>query len=111
MLIETATIDTILTAASTAPDRKRAAMAISPLLATLRRGLETAKFSGSPRITTYSPPAVVAGERPSLTAERLRHRLHDLHLARAFGTPADVSRVIDETVSEIRVAALGRHLE
>ena len=105
------TITLILAAASTAHNRTQAATAIAPLLATLRRELETAKFSGSPRITTYAPPAVTAGESRSLTAERFRHRLRDLHLARVFGSPADASRVIAETIKEVRVAAHGRHQE
>lgn len=107
MLIDD-TLTLILTAASTAHDRTQAATAIAPLLATLRRGLEATKFSGSPRITTYSPPAVAAGESLSLTSERFRHRLQDLHLAQHFGTPDDVRRVIEETLDELRFATLGR---
>jgi len=103
------TLDLILAVASTAPDRKQAATAIAPLLSTLRRGLETMRFTGPARITTYAPPRVAAGESRALTAERFQHRLNDLHCAREFGTPEDVRRVIEETVDEIRVAAIGRH--
>jgi len=103
------TLDLILAAASTSSDRKQAATAIAPLLTTLRRGLETMRFTGSARITTYTPPRATAGESRALTAERFHHRLGDLHLAKEFGTPEDVRRVIEETVDEVRVAAVGRH--
>jgi hypothetical protein len=108
VLIES-TLDLILATASTSQDGKRAATAIAPMLATLRRGLETMTFTTPARITTYMPPSVVAGESRAMTAERFAHRLNDLHCARQFGTPEDVRHVIDSTVHEIRVAALGRH--
>jgi hypothetical protein len=107
MLIET-TLDIILAAAATSHDHQQAATAIAPLLATVRRGMETMKFSTPARITTYSPPKVAAGESRAVTADRFGHRINDLHCAKQFGTPEDVRRVIEDTVEEIRVAALGR---
>jgi hypothetical protein len=110
MLIET-TLNLILATAATAHDHKQAATAIAPLLATVRRGMETMKFSTPARITTYAPPKVTAGESRAMTAERFGHRINDLHCAKQYGDAADVRRVIDDTVEEIRVAALGRFRE
>ena len=107
MLIES-TLDIILATAATATDRNQATTAIAPLLATVRRGMENMKFSMPARITTYSPPTVTAGEHRALTADRFGYRINDLHCAKQFGTPEDVRRVIEDTVEEIRVAALGR---
>jgi hypothetical protein len=107
MLIES-TLDLFLATAATSHDHQRAATAIAPLLSTVRRGMETMKFSTPARITTYSPPRVAAGESRAVTAERFGHRINDLHCARQYGDAADVRRVIDETIEEIRVAALGR---
>ncbi len=108
MLIES-TVDLILSSSATATDRKQAAAAIRPLLATLRRAMETMQFKTAARITTYSPPAVIANESRAFTAERFTHRINDLHCAKSFGTPEDVRAVIDQTVKEVRDAALGRH--
>jgi hypothetical protein len=110
MLIES-TLDIILATAATASDRNQAATAITPSLATVRRGMETMKFTTRARITTYTPPMVAAGERRAMTVDRFGHRINDLHCAKQFGTPEDVRRVIEETVDEVRTAALGRRCE
>jgi hypothetical protein len=110
MLIES-TVDVILATAATAQDRNHAATAIAPLLSTIRRGMETMKFTMPAKINTYIPPKVAAGESRAMTAERFGHRINDLHCAKQFGTPEDVRRVIDDTVEDIRVAALGRFRE
>lgn len=102
------TVDCILRVAASQPDNRTAATAITPLIATLRRTLETTRFQGPPRIVTYQPPTVRAGESHAMTAERVAHRLNDLHCARELGTPEDVRAVIEMTVNEVRTAAMGR---
>jgi hypothetical protein len=103
------TVDAVLRVAASQPDHHKVATAITPLLATLRRSLETTDFQGPARIRTYTPPAVRAGESHAMTADRVGHRLNDLHCARVLGTPEDVRAVIEMTVNEVRTAAMGQH--
>lgn len=102
------TVSSILEAASGSTSRVQAEAAIAPKLISLRTELETMTFDGPARLLAYSPPTVTLGGQPDTTAARFRFRLNDLHCARKLGNPADVRRVIDDTLEEIRAAALGR---
>ncbi len=102
------TVAEILATATTASTPAAAERTIASLVAALRRGLETMRHNGPPRLRAYSPPTFTAAEPPTSTLHRFAHRLDEIALAKASGSSRDVRRMIDQTVGEVRAAALAR---
>lgn len=95
-------------AAASAPSVTHAARALDPLAASLRSNLLAPEADATPvpmlRAMTF--PALTGGEGPGDMADRLRLRLDELRLAKRFGDAADVARMADLIVSELRQAAI-----
>jgi hypothetical protein len=96
-------------AVAAAPNMTAAAEALRPIEASLRATLT------APRPAAASPPVMRLMELRPLTghegaaaaAERLRLRLDEVELARRHGDAADVARVVNGVVAELRTAAIG----
>lgn len=100
-------VSLVLAAAAAANDSAEAERAIEPHLEALRRQLHGMSFKGAPRLRTLSPVGVSATESPAMTVERVTRRIEQLHLAKVYGTADDAACLIDDTVAEVRFAALG----
>ena len=99
----------IVTTGAATRDTAVAIEAITPALVELQRQLEKAagSFLGPPRLCGYNPPPPCRGESPSRTADRVRHAIRSLHCAKCFGSADDVRRVIEATVRDVKIAAVG----
>lgn len=63
---------------------------------------------GQAMLRLHAMPPPYAGESLEQTAARLNIRMDEVELARRFGDQADVSRMINLAVAEVRDAVLSR---
>lgn len=96
-------------AVAAAPNMTAAAEALRPIEASLRAMLVAPRPAGAspPVMRLMELPTLTGLEGPSAAAERLRLRLDEVELARRHGDAADVARVVNGVVAELRAAAIG----
>jgi hypothetical protein len=104
-----ATVSDIRTAVAAAPSLTAATRAIEPMLAALAAKLKAPRIEGeaTPMIRAWSPGGPRPGETATETAARLAFRLDEIALAKRWSDAADVQRVVDTCVRELRAAAIG----
>jgi len=97
-------------AAAEAPTKTHAARALSPLAVSLRKTLLSPLGDEEPAamLRTVELPSLTGGEGPADIASRLEFRLSELWLAKRCGDAADVRRIADLIVRELREAALAK---
>ncbi|MEI6239596.1 MAG: hypothetical protein WCR51_04345 [Planctomycetia bacterium] len=104
-----AVADGFFAAAEAAPSVTHAARALDPLVASLRASLILPRSPADPEpvLRLVSLPPLAGGEGARVLADRLRMRLDEIAMAKRWGDAADVQRVLDVTIGELRQAALG----
>jgi hypothetical protein len=96
--------------AAAAPSTTHAARALDPLAAELRARLLMPLGANEPpaSLRAIDLLPLTGREGPSEVASRLEFRLGELGLAKRFGDAADVRRMAELIVGELRDAALGK---
>lgn len=97
-----------MAAAATAESKTHAARAIDPLEDALRARLLTPRQPDEPvpMLRLIAHPPLKGSEPQPMLAQRLRLRLDELGLAKAFGDATDVQAMVGTILSELRQAAL-----
>lgn len=110
MIVPRDVVSALFTAAAAAPDSFAAERVIAPMLAGLREGLEAERIEADrpALLRTSSPRPPSPDDGIATAAGRLAARLDDLALARRFGDPGAVRRVIDLIERELRQVALAK---
>ncbi len=96
--------------AAAAPSRTHAARSLDPLAASLREKLLMPLGANEPaaRLRAIDVMPLSGSEGPAEVAKRLEFRLGELGLAKRFGEAADVRRVAEMIVNELRDAAMAK---
>jgi hypothetical protein len=106
MLDTQSTVQALFAVAAAAPGPAAADQALSAVLAPVREWMSVRRIQADALVMmrTWSPDSGPLGLQAA--AARLAVRLDEVELARRFGDPADVQRVIDLTLRELRESAV-----